>query len=100
MTEQCNRCRFWAEDMKERDPNDANWGFGRCRLRPPVISETYVAALIPKLEYGQQCDPDIDTTSLSTASLFPATHSADWCGEYRPMLAAPSGNDLSPEVTR
>lgn len=94
MTEQCNRCRFWLEDMKERDPNDANWGFGRCRLRPPVISESYVAAFIPKLEYGQQCDPDIDTTSLSTASLYPATHSTDWCGSFEMSPSAPEASPI------
>ncbi|MFC0305321.1 hypothetical protein ACFSTI_19525 [Rhizorhabdus histidinilytica] len=85
MTEQCNRCRFWLEDMTDRDPNDPDFGFGRCRLRPPVVSETYVAALMPRLAYGRQEDPDMDTTSLVTASLYPATFSADWCGCFKPM---------------
>jgi hypothetical protein len=80
--EQCNRCRFWCEEMKHRDPNDADWGFGRCRREPPRLSESYIAALMPKLEYGQQHDPDMDALQLSTASIFPATHSTDWCGKY------------------
>lgn len=82
MTEQCNRCRFWLEKMKHRDPNDENWGFGYCRLKPPVISETYVEALMPKLAYGQQEAPEINTVSLTTCTLYPATTSTDWCGAF------------------
>jgi len=80
--EQCNRCRFWLEDKAGRDPNDPDWGFGRCRREPPRVSEAYVAALMPRLEYGQQADPEISTVEMTTASLFPATCSTDWCGHF------------------
>lgn len=82
MSEQCNRCRFWREDKAERDPNDPGWGFGLCRREPPRVSETYVAALMPKLEYGQQADPEIGVVAMTTASLFPATTLTDWCGRF------------------
>jgi hypothetical protein len=83
MTDQCNRCRFWREDMTDRDPNDPDWGFGLCRREPPRVSEAYIAALMPRLQYGQQADPEICTTERVTASLFPATCSTDWCGRFK-----------------
>jgi hypothetical protein len=56
MTDQCNRCRFWFEDMKLRDPRDENWGFGSCRRAPPVIVDCLMAAQIERPVYGQQID--------------------------------------------
>jgi hypothetical protein len=88
MSDQCNRCQFWLEDKAEHDPNDPDWGFGRCRRQPPRVSEAYVTALMPKLEYGQQADPEIGTVQMTTASLFPATCSSDWCGAYVPIQPA------------
>ena len=46
------------------------------------MSESYVAAFLPKLEYGQQADPEIDTPRLQCASLFPASFATDWCGRF------------------
>jgi hypothetical protein len=68
--------------MADRDPNDAAWGFGSCCRRPPVLVDCIVAATMPKLEYGQQTDPDMSPLQLISATRFPATHSADWCGEF------------------
>lgn len=81
-SERCNRCRFWIEDMAHRDPNDADWGFGSCRRRPPVLVESVIAKTMPPLLYGQQTDPEMDALDLHAASRFPATASTDWCGEY------------------
>lgn len=83
MTDQCNGCRFWREDMTVRDPVDANWGFGTCRRQPPKLIEAIVAPLMPQLRYGQQCDIDLDTVDLTSASKFPATHATEWCGEFQ-----------------
>lgn len=83
MPEQCNRCRFWREDMSARDPGDVDWGFGHCQRKPPTLVECMVKAHMVPLRYGQQEDPEIDSVTLSTCSMFPATSSTDWCGEYR-----------------
>ena len=80
--ERCNRCRFWIEDIAERDPNDPDWGFGWCRRRPPVLVECIAKPLMPQLRYGQSVDPDMSPLDLVSASKHPATHSVDWCGEY------------------
>ena len=66
----------------QRDPNDAGWGFGRCRRRPPTIIKTMVKALRPKQSHNQQVDREMDDVIMTAASLWPATHSSDWCGEY------------------
>ncbi|MGW8278557.1 hypothetical protein ACWGK7_03550 [Sphingomonas aurantiaca] len=82
-TERCNRCRFWLEDMRDRDPNDTDWGFGSCRRRPPALVECIVRPLMPQLRYGQQEDPDMGPLDLVSATRFPATCSTDWCGEFQ-----------------
>lgn len=82
--ERCNKCRFWLEDMADRDPNDPDWGFGSCRLRPPRLIECIVQPLMPQMRYGQQADPDMAPLALVSASRFPATFSTDWCGAYAP----------------
>jgi hypothetical protein len=79
---QCNRCRFWCEEMKHRDPNDTEWGFGQCWRKPPVLMECMVKPQLAKLEYGQQVDLGIDAVQASIASVWPATHSHDWCGKF------------------
>ena len=80
--QRCNKCRFWLEDMADRDPNDPNWGFGSCRREPPRLIESIVKPLMPELRYGQQQDPDMGPLELVSASRFPATASTDWCGRY------------------
>ncbi len=80
--ERCNRCRFWLENTRHRDPNDENWGFGVCRRDTPKVVDCMVQALMPKLSYGQQEDPELDTVSMSTCSMWPATGAADWCGRF------------------
>ncbi|MDB5733187.1 MAG: hypothetical protein JWQ03_3082 [Variovorax sp.] len=82
--DRCNRCRFWNEDMSARDPNDENFGFGQCRRKEPVLLQPLAMMLLPKLEFGQQVDPDLDVTSLTCASVWPATGATDWCGRYEP----------------
>ena len=83
MASYCRNCIYWHEDKAHRDEaNDPDWGFGVCRRRPPTISESYVAALMPPLEYGQQADPEIGVVRMTVASLFPATTATDWCGDY------------------
>lgn len=83
MKEQCNTCRFWLEDMSNRDPNDPDWGFGHCRRSAPKVIDCMVQVHLPNLRYGQQSDPDIDTVSMTTCSMWPATSSVDWCGEFQ-----------------
>lgn len=83
MTEQCNACRFWSEEMEHRDPSDVNWGFGWCRRNPPRIIETIVPSFFPQPSYGQQVDPDFDAVAAVNASKWPSTFATDWCGEYR-----------------
>ncbi|WP_156359151.1 hypothetical protein [Sphingomonas sp. Leaf242] len=80
--ERCNKCRFWLEDMSNRDPHDADWGFGSCRREPPRLVEVIVKPLMPALAYGQQTDPDMMPLDLVSASRFPATSAIDWCGRY------------------
>lgn len=82
MTEQCNRCRFWKDEPRYRDPNDDDWSFGLCRRSPPVLSDAMLAATMPRPVYGQQIDSSMDALSLMPASLWPATHSQDWCGDF------------------
>lgn len=79
----CNRCRFWLEDMRVRDPRDENFGFGHCRREPPRLSEAMVKALRPKPSHNEQIEPEMTTTSMMTASLFPATFATDWCGRFK-----------------
>ena len=80
-TQQCNHCRFWREDMGRRDPNDENFGFGNCHLKPPVIVDSLIAVQIQRPIYGQVTDLAPDATEVVNASLFPATFATDWCGE-------------------
>jgi len=82
--ERCNRCRFWREDLKHRDPNDVDCGLGWCRVRPPVLVECIVQPLMPQLAYGQQIDMEMDALDLISATKFPATTSIDWCGQFEP----------------
>jgi hypothetical protein len=80
--ERCNKCRFWHEDMADRDPNDANCGYGSCRREPPRLVEAIVKPLMPELRYGHHTDPDMSPLELLSASRFPATGATDWCGRY------------------
>lgn len=82
MTERCNNCRFWNENPHHRDPADEEWGFGQCRRNTPVVVESMVKALMPPLQFGQQVDPEIDTVAMTSCSMWPATFSADWCGDF------------------
>lgn len=84
-SERCNRCRFWSEDMTTRDPADENFGFGHCRRSPPVMIPQIAAMQIQPPSHRQQTDLELDITAAHTASRFPATFSADWCGEYEPI---------------
>lgn len=86
LAERCNTCRFWHEDLSVRDPADADFGFGHCRRRPPVVIDSVARALLPKLEYGQQSDPEIGTASMTDASLWPATFAMSWCGEFDSLI--------------
>lgn len=70
--------------MRDRDPNDPDWGFGSCRREPPRLVECIVKPLMPPLRYGNQADPDMTPLDLVSASCFPATNSTDWCGRYAP----------------
>lgn len=83
--ERCNKCRFWLEDMADRDPNDPDWGFGSCRREPPRLVECIIKPLMPELRYGNQTDPDMGPLALYSASCFPATSSIGWCGRYEPL---------------
>ena len=87
MSEQCNRCRFWLESAPSRDPNDADFAFGDCRRHPPRLISPMVIAQMPRPEYGQQIDPEMDAVARQVASPFPATFATDWCGEYRAVTA-------------
>jgi hypothetical protein len=78
----CQSCRFWRESPEFGDPADSSWGFGSCRRRPPTLVDTVVQAIMPRARYGDQVDPEIDTVALMPASLWPSTHSSDWCGEF------------------
>ena len=84
LAERCNKCRFWLEDMTDRDPNDSDWGFGSCRREPPRLIECIVKPLMPQLRYGEQTDASMSPLDLLSASHFPPTHSRDWCGRYEP----------------
>lgn len=68
--------------MANRDPNDADFGFGHCRVKPPTLIECMVKAHMTPLRYGQLEDPEIDTVTLLSCSLFPSTASGDWCGQF------------------
>jgi hypothetical protein len=61
--DQCNRCRFWGEDVGHNDPNDPDWGFGGCRLNPPTVIDPIVGAQIQPPVWGSGEVPDdiIDT---------------------------------------
>lgn len=80
--ERCNKCRFWHEDLADRDPNDADCGYGSCRREPPRLIEPIVKLLMPELRYGQHTDLDMSPLELLSASRFPATGATDWCGQY------------------
>ena len=82
MPNQCNRCRFWREADEHRDPADENWGWGQCRRGAPQIVSAMLAPQMPQLRYGQQADIDVDAIDVATASLFPVTHSSEWCGQF------------------
>lgn len=85
MTERCQGCRYWREDARHTDPSDPSFAFGSCRREPPRIIGDIARVIMPAPEYGQQVDPEIDVVALTTATLFPATHSTDWCGQYEPV---------------
>lgn len=86
----CNRCRHWSEDMQVRDPQDENFGFGQCRINPPVILGQIVDRLMEKPSYREQIDPDITTTSAYTATCFPVTFATDRCGQFDENLNGPA----------
>ena len=87
-TAQCNGCRFWKLDESTIDPNDANWGFGFCRHKPPVLVDCLVAAEIAPPRYGNQSDLEqLTPVSASSASSWPGTFATEWCGEYRDLNA-------------
>lgn len=79
----CRACRFWRENESHRDPNDEGWGFGQCRRRGPIIVEAMFKAIMPAADYRTQIEPVLDDVEMTTASLWPATHSSDWCGEFQ-----------------
>ena len=86
--QRCNQCRFWRRSPVDNELNDPDWGFGLCRKRPPVLVDAMVSALMPRPSYLDQQDPDLDTVSLTTCSMWPATHSSDWCGAFETGEAA------------
>ncbi|WP_242183129.1 hypothetical protein [Sphingomonas sp. CARO-RG-8B-R24-01] len=81
----CNRCVFWLEDMRVRDPADEDFGFGACRLKPPVLIDSLVAAQIERPSWGSGDVPDdiIGTIELNRASRWPTTFATDVCGDFR-----------------
>jgi len=80
---QCNDCRFWRMDETTIDQNDPDWGFGFCRRRPPVLIDALIAAEIIPPRYGNQTDLDRPSpVNAYSASIWPATCSTEWCGEY------------------
>lgn len=83
-SERCARCRFWIEDKRHTVPTDPDFAFGSCRRSPPRIIGEVARAIMPPPEYGNQVEPEIGTVALTTATLFPATHSNDWCGAFEP----------------
>lgn len=84
-TERCQRCHYWREDKRHTDPSDPDFAFGSCRRAAPRIIGEIARVIMPAPEYGNQVEPEISTVAMTTATLFPATHSADWCGEYMPV---------------
>lgn len=80
--ESCGSCRFWRLDEAREDPNDPGCGPGWCRRDPPVLIQQMAVMLLPRLEYGQQVDPELDTNDLVSASQHPGTWSTDWCGRF------------------
>lgn len=83
--EQCNRCRFWSEDMNVRDLEDPDFGFGSCRLKPPTLIDSLVEAQIERPTWGSGETPDdiMDTIELNRATRHPVTFATDWCGEFK-----------------
>lgn len=82
MTDSCLTCRFWRADPVCCDPVDPTFGYGRCRIVPPIFVQPILTALLPRPEYGQHVDPDLGTMLLHDASQHPATAAKDWCGSY------------------
>lgn len=66
----CSGCRFWKRTTPDPEPPDRIGGiWGMCRRRAPVaLSTSYVDGL--------------DRVQFETASVFPLTMAAEWCGEW------------------
>ena len=82
---QCNRCRYWLFDPKTADVNNPGWGFGSCRVRPPVLLETILAMQVERPRYGHQVELDLSVYDIVEASRHPVTISSAWCGRYEPV---------------
>ena len=71
--------------MQVRDPADEDFGFGSCRLKPPMLVDSLVEAQIERPSWGTGEIPNdiMDTISLNRASRQPVTFATDWCGEFK-----------------
>ena len=81
----CNLCRFWLEELDCRDPNDADGGMGWCRRHPPIVLDHMARMTIPHLGNSKDnYDPeDVATVmNVNSATIFPATPSTGWCGDF------------------
>lgn len=69
MNESCASCRFWRR-LPDQDAIEGD-ALGYCRKNPPVI-----------VDKALDKDFKFDLTLITSATLFPMTWEAVWCGEY------------------
>lgn len=86
MTDQCASCQFWERE-KPGTPNELNYeSHGWCRRKPPVIVDHMARMAIRSPGFGGNViDPEdvANCSTVSKASLFPATFGNEWCGEFQ-----------------
>jgi hypothetical protein len=77
--QRCETCRFW-------DPSDEPFHkkeIGDCRRNPPLINDTLLRLhLRPPTIGGAMHEQEELETDIYTASAFPMTHAASWCGRF------------------
>lgn len=81
--ESCAGCRFW-DRYDDEGLLESQRRVGDCRRRPPLISETIVARVMPPPHYnsGVGLADAMEPETLYIASAFPVTHEESWCGEF------------------
>jgi hypothetical protein len=92
MTEACHTCRFWLADRAPNSNEAEDETFGWCRRHPPKIIDHMARIAIRTPGFGGNVvDPEdvASSSTVSNASMFPATYATEWCGRFERLAVDP-----------